>query len=65
MTDFINDYKKFLVDIKSIEKDSLKIKSTINQVSKNESIRDILGVLNNIIDIEEKIKNSNPINLNN
>jgi hypothetical protein len=62
MTDFINDYKKFLVDIKSIEKDSLKIKSTINQVSKNESIRDILGVLNNIIDIEEKIKNSNPIN---
>ena len=62
MTDFINDYKKFLVDIKSIEKDSLKIKSTINQVSKNESIRDILEVLNNIIDIEEKIKNSNPIN---
>jgi hypothetical protein len=48
MTDFINDYKKFLVDIKSIEKDSLKIKSTINQVSKNESIRDILGVLKSI-----------------
>ena len=61
MTDFINDYKKFLIDIKSIEKDSLKIKSTINQVSENESIRDILEVLNNIIDIEEKIKNSNNI----
>lgn len=61
MTDFINDYKKFLIDIKSIEKDSLKIKSTINQVSENESIRDILEVLSNIIDIEEKIKNNNHI----
>ena len=61
MTDFINDYKQFLIDIKSIEKDSLKIKSTINKVSENESIRDILEVLNNIIDIEEKIKNGNNI----
>ena len=61
MTDFINDYKKFLVDIKSIEKDSLKIRSTINQVSQNESIRDILEVLDDIIDIEEKIKGNKKI----
>ena len=57
MTDVVTNYKKFLVDIKSIEKDSLKIKETINKVSENESIRDILEVLNNIIDIEQKIKN--------
>lgn len=61
MTDFINDYKKFLIDIKSIEKDSLKIRSTINQVSQNESIRDILEVLDDIIDIEEKIKGNKKI----
>ena len=57
MTDVVTNYKKFLVDIKSIEKDSLKIKETINKVSENDSIRDILEVLNNIIDIEQKIKN--------
>ena len=57
MTDVLTNYKKFLIDIKSIEKDSLKIKETINKVSQNESIKDILEVLNNIIDIEEKIKN--------
>ena len=57
MADVLTNYKKFLVDIKSIEKDSLKIKETINKVSPDESIKDILEVLNNIINIEEKIKN--------
>tara|TARA_B100000524_G_scaffold334586_1_gene223237 strand:+ start:316 stop:498 length:183 start_codon:yes stop_codon:yes gene_type:complete len=57
MTDVLTNYKKFLVDIKSIEKDSLKIKETINKVSPDESIKDILETLNNIIDIEERIKN--------
>ena len=57
MADVLTNYKKFLVDIKSIEKDSLKIKETINKVSPDESINDILEVLNDIINIQEKIKN--------
>ena len=61
MTDVLTNYKKFLVYIKSIEKDSLKIKETINKVSPDESIRDILEVLDDIIDIEEKIKGNKKI----
>ena len=61
MSDVLTNYKKFLVDIKSIEKDSLKIKETINKVSLDESIKDILETLDTIIDIEEKIKNNKKI----
>lgn len=51
-----NNYKKFLKDIRSIEKDANKIKNTIDEVSPNENINNILTTLNDILKLEEKIK---------
>ena len=51
-----NNYKKFLKDVRSIEKDAYKIKNTINEVSPNENINHILTTLNDILILEEKIK---------
>ena len=57
-----NNYKKFLKDIRSIEKEANKIKNTIDEVSPNENINNILTTLNDILKLEEKIKAQNLAN---
>lgn len=57
-----NNYKKFLKDIRSIEKDAHKIKNTIDEVSPNENINNILTILNDILKLEEKMKAQNLAN---
>ena len=54
--EFVKDSNIFLRDIRKIEKDTLKIKETIHYVSGNENIKRILETLNNIQELEEKIK---------
>ena len=56
MDETAENFKKFLIDVKSTEKDPMKIKTLIDKVSEgNESVKNILEVLNSMIDIEQKI----------
>ena len=53
---FVKDSNRFLKDLRKIEKDTLKIKETIHYVSGNDNIKRILETLNNLQELEEKMK---------